>query len=102
MGAAGEFGKPALPIVGSGVGVEASLLCFKTSCEGWRFNFAKPREKLVKISEGEEEEDLAADRVWFRLALPFRFRFWSRSRSRSRKSPKSFSFSDSEKRPASV
>lgn len=43
--------------VGSGVGEENSLLCFKTSCDGCRFSFANPLEKLVRISEG----DLAAD-----------------------------------------
>lgn len=80
--AAAEFGKTEFEAelgvkVGSGVGVgvDVSLLCFKTSCEGCRFNLAKPREKLVKISDG--EEDLAAD-SWS----------WSASVwSRSRKSP---------------
>lgn len=39
--------------VGSGVAPDCSLLCFKTNCEGWRLSFAKPREKLVRISEGD-------------------------------------------------
>lgn len=53
-------------LVGSGVAADWSLLCFKASCEGWRFNLAKPREKLVKISEGDLDACGGGDRSRFR------------------------------------
>lgn len=40
-------------VPGSGVGADCSLLCFRTNWDGCRFSLAKPREKLVRMSEGD-------------------------------------------------
>lgn len=53
-------------VVGSGVGADWSLLCFRTNCEGWRLSLAKPREKLVRMSEGDLDSWGGGDRSRFR------------------------------------